>query len=176
MTLLRQLWNGIRWFAPIQRWTTAVTIAFFGGTLLWFIALGLGITNVALAPGEVVVAMYQAAQDGQPDEVRNYLTNDAQNQFDLLTADEEAALMGMLSHESTTTTLTALGVRNYGKNSVTGLIQDMSNGQSDLRIEVLKREGRHWRVEWPVGVADWFESVRRFDPYFELFNSVDDPT
>ncbi len=175
MTLLKRIWNGVRWFAPIQRWTTAVTIAFFGGTLLWFVALGLGLTNVALAPGEVVVAMYQAAQDGQPEEVRNYLSTDAKKQFDLLTAEEEAALMDMLSRGSTTISLQALGVRNYGKNAVTGLIQDMSNGQSDLRIEVLKREGRYWRVEWPVGVADWFESVRRFDPYFELFTPSTDP-
>jgi hypothetical protein len=175
VTPLKKLWLGIRWFAPIQRWTTAVTIAFFGGALLWFIALGLGLTNLALAPGEVVVVMYQAAQDGQPEEVRNYLTKDAKKQFDQLTADEEAALMDMLSHGSTTIALQALGLRNYGKNSVTGLIQDMSNGQSDLRVEVLAREGRHWRVEWPIGVADWFEAVRRFDPYYELFTPTTDP-
>jgi hypothetical protein len=172
MIRLKQVWAGIRWFAPIHRWTGAVTVAFIGVTLLWIMALGLGLTELAKAPGEVVNAMYQAAQDERPDEVRSYLTKDAKKQFDLLTPDEETALMGLLSAGSTTIALNPLGVRNYGKSAVTGLIQDMSDGQSDLRIEVLAREGRHWRVEWPVGVADWFESVRRFDPYYQLNTTI----
>jgi len=136
--------------------------------------LGLGLTNVAMAPSEVVVAMYQAAQDNDPAEVRRLLSDDAKEQFDLLSPTAEAELLDMLSNGGTTTVLTSLGVRNYGKHSVTGLIQEMTNGLSDLRVEVLVREGRFWRVEWPLGVADWFESVRRFDPYFELFNTTDD--
>jgi hypothetical protein len=164
MKPLKKLWSGIRWFAPIQRWTSAVTAAFITGSVFWTVAVGLGLTDVAKAPGDVVVEMYQAAQDGQPEEVRKYLTNEGKKQFDLLAPDEEAALLSMLSRGSTTILLTPLGVRNYGKSAVTGLMQDMDGSQTDLRIEVLEREGRFWRVEWPIGVADWYESVRRFDP------------
>lgn len=164
MKPLKQVWRCIRWFAPIQRWTSAVTVAFFAGTVFWTVAVGLGLTGIAKAPGDVVVAMYQAAQDGEPEEVRKYLTSEGKKQFDLLTPDEELALLGVLSRDSTTVLLTALGVRNYGKSAVTGLLQGMSDSQTDLRIEVLEREGRFWRIEWPIGVADWYESVRRFDP------------
>jgi hypothetical protein len=174
MPPLKKLWNGIRWFAPIHRWTAAITLAFIGGTLLWIMALGLGLTHVARAPGEVAVAMYQAAQDGQPSEVRKYLSDDAKEQFDLLRSDETTALLDLLSRESTTTVLSSLGVRNYGRSAVTGLIQEMSDGLSELRVEVLVREGRFWRVEWPIGDADWFESVRRFDPYYEFVNTTND--
>jgi hypothetical protein len=141
-----------------------VTVAFIAGTVFWTIAVGLGLTDIAKAPGDVVIAMYQAAQDSNPEEVRKYLTNEGKKQFDLLTSDEESALLSMLSRDSMTVLLSALGVRNYGRSAVTGLMQDMSNSQSDLRVEVLEREGRFWRVEWPIGVADWHDSVRRFDP------------
>jgi hypothetical protein len=172
---LKQLWSGIRWFAPIQRWTSAVTVVFIVGTVFWTVAVGMGLTDVAKAPGDVVVAMYQAAQDGQPEEVRRFLTDGGKKQFDLLAPSEQAALLSTLSRDSTTILLTALGVRNYGKNAVTGLMQDMSDGQSDLRIEVLINEGRFWRVEWPIGVADWYESVRRFDPRAVPRTPVQDP-
>jgi hypothetical protein len=170
MALLTKLWDGIRWLTPIHRWSAAVAIAMGGGTILWIIALTFGITDVAKAPGEVVEAMYQAAQDGQTLQVRKYLTDDAKIQFDLLTPDDKAALLDMLSNGHTTVELSPLGVRNYGKESVTGLIQDLSNGHSDLRIEILTREGRFWRVQWPIGVADWFEANRQFDPYFTVID------
>ena len=166
MSLLKKLCSGLRWFAPIHRWTAAVTIALAGGTFFGVVAVGLGLTDVARAPSEVVVAMYQAAQDGQPEVVRKFLSDDARERFDRLPPEDETALINLLSKDSTTVALTSIGVRNYGKNAVTGLIQDMSSGLSDLRVEVLAREGRYWRVEWPVGVAEFSESVQRFDPYY----------
>lgn len=171
MNLFLLLWNGIRWFVPIHRWTTAITLVLFAGTLFWVIGLGLGLTHTARAPGEVAVAMYQAAQDGNHNEVRKYLSANAKEQFDLLTPSEVSGLLNLLSRDSTTTVLSSLGVRNFGRSAVTGFIQEMSDGLSELRVEVLVREGRFWRVEWPIGVADWFESVRRFDPYYEMGNT-----
>ncbi len=171
MKLFNHLWNGFRWFAPIHRWTTAATLMFFAGTLLWVVALGFGLTNIARAPGEVVILMYQAAQDGQSREVRKYLSDDAKEHFDRLSPDAESALLNQLSRDSSTKLLTALGVRNYGRNAVTGLIQEMTSGQSDLRIEILVRQGRFWRVEWPIGVASWVESVKRFDPDYQPISS-----
>jgi hypothetical protein len=166
MNVPRKAFDGILWLTPIHRWTTVVTIAFVAGAFLWVLLVSTGLTDIAKSPNDVVLEVYRAAQDGRAEEVRNYLAEDAKAAFDNLPAEERNALLARLSQGHTTSQVEVLGVRNYGSHAVVGISQDYGVNGSAVRVEVAKKEGRYWRLEWPLGEAKWEESNRRFDPYY----------
>jgi len=162
----QRLVDGIRWLAPVHRWTTAVTVLFFAGLLAWLIAIGLGLTSARQAPGEVVLAAYEAAQERRADDFGELLDRRGRAEFARLSPTEIEALFDRLTFDGTTTTFTFLGLRNYGKSAVAGVLQETTTREAHVRVEVLLQEGRFWRIEWPIGEAEWVESVLRFDPYY----------
>lgn len=164
MMYVGQVIKGLRWISEIQRWTTAVAIGLGLVTVGWVIALLFGLTAVTLAPGEVIIAFYDAVQERRFDEATEFLSNAAREELAALSTEEYDALMVELTHDFTSTELNFIGVQNFGKYAVAGVLQDLPPHTVDLRVEVLVKEGRHWRIEWPLGVANWFESVERFDP------------
>ncbi len=164
MMYVGRLVDGVRWISAIHRWTTAVAIGLGLLTVGWIAAVLLGITAVSLSPGEVIIAFYEAVQERRFDEATEFLSDAARVELAALSPEEHDTLMRELTHDFTSTELDFLGVQNFGQHAVAGVLQDVEAGSFDLRVEVLVKEGRHWRIEWPLGVADWFDSVARFDP------------
>jgi hypothetical protein len=163
---VRKVINGIMWLTPIHRWTSAVTIAFLAGTALWAIAVGLGLTTVSLGPSEAMLAAYEAAQERRVDDFGDYLDKTGRVAFAQFSPEETEALFDRLTYDGTTTMFSVLGLRNYGKSAVAGILQETTEPAAYVRVEVLHREGRFWRIEWPIGESKWVESVKRFDPYY----------
>jgi hypothetical protein len=166
MRVVRKVIDAILWIRPIHRWTTVFTIAFFGGALLWLIAVAAGLTDVASSPNEVVIRLYEAAQESRADDLRETLSSAAKTEFDRLSPADAQALMDRLSNDHLAGNYESLGIRNYGTHAVVGITMDSPAQYSHLRVEVLVREGGRWRVEWPVGEAQWAEANRRFDPNY----------
>ena len=172
MTLARKFFAGVTWFVPIHRWTTAVTVLFAAGTLVWIVAIATGLTNVAKSPQDVVIDVYRAAQQRNGDDVRGFLAESARAEYDALTPEQVEALMARLSNGFTTTELEFLGVRNYGSHAVVGVMQDFIDDFSTLRVEILVKESNRWRLEWPLGEIHWAEANQRFDPYYRPAASI----
>jgi len=166
MTMVRRIIDGVLWVRPIHRWTTVVTIAFFAGALLWMLAVAFGWADIAKSPNDIVLDLYRAAQERRVEDLRAVLSEPAKSELDRMPQEEVDALMARLSNEHTTTVVEFLGVKNYGSHAVVGITQGFSDGLTRLRVEVLAKEGGRWRVEWPVGEAQWAESNLRFDPYY----------
>lgn len=166
MTYIRRMVGWITWFAPIHRWTTAVTVVFFAGALVSIFAVVFGFTEVAKAPQDVVIETYSAAQQRNVDEVRRFLAEPAKVSFDAMPQEEIDELLSRLTNGFTTSNLEFLGVRNYGSHAVVGIMQDFTHDFTTLRVEVLVRENGRWRIEWPLGEAEWAEANLRFDPYY----------
>lgn len=166
MAYLHRLIDGIKWLAPIHRWTAAVAIAFFAVTAIWAIAVGLGLTEIRKAPSEVIVAAYEAAQEGRVDDFADLLDRRGQDEFALFSPEEINALFSRLTYGGTTTEFSFLGLRNYGKSAVAGLLQETTEPAAYVRVEVLFKEGRFWKIEWPLGESEWVESILRFDPHY----------
>ena len=164
MMYVGQLLKGLRWISEVQRWTVAVAGGLAILTIGWVIAVFLGITTISQSPGEVVIAFYDAVQERRFDDAMEYLSEAAKTELAALSISEYDELMGELSHNFESTELDYLGVQNFGKTAVTGVLQDVPPDEYDLRVEVLVKEGRYWRIEWPLGVADWFESIEQYDP------------
>ena len=163
---MQRLIDGIKWLAPIHRWTSVVTIAFFSLTVAYVIAIGLGITTVRQAPGEALVAIYEAAQDRRLDDFQELLDYNGKAEFAKLTPAEAEAVLSELTNDFTTINVSFLGIKNYGHNAVAGVLRELDVGYATTSVEVLVKEGRFWHVEWPLGVARWNPSNKRFDPYF----------
>ncbi|MDA1190013.1 MAG: hypothetical protein O2854_10135 [Chloroflexi bacterium] len=164
MKYLERLMNGVRWITPIERWTAGVAVGLGVLTVGWIIAVLFGLTSISLSPGEVVIAFYDAVQERRFDDATEFLSDAAKTELAALSVDEYDTLMRDLTHDFTSSELDFLGVQNFGRNAVAGVLQDMQPDTVELRVEVLVKEGRHWRIEWPLGVANWTESVDRFDP------------
>ena len=164
MSYVGRVVDGVRWISAIHRWTTAVAIGLGLLTVGWVIAVLFGVTAISVSPGEVIIAFYDAVQERRFDDATEFLSDAAKAELAMLPPDEFDALMRELTHDFTSSELEFLGVQDFGRNAVAGVLQDMPDGTVDLRVEVLVKEGRHWRIEWPLGVANWTESVERFDP------------
>jgi hypothetical protein len=176
LTISQQIIAGIKWITPIHRWTSVVTIAFFAGTALWAIAVGLGLTTIRQGPSEALMAAYVAAQERNVDDFRDYLDEPGRAAFAQFSPEEVEALFDRLSYDGTTTTFSVLGLRNYGKFAVAGILQETSEPAAHVRVEVLHHEGRFWKMEWPIGESQWVESVERFDPYYIAPAALRTPT
>jgi hypothetical protein len=163
MMYVWRLVDGLRWISQVQRWTSTVLVGLGLLTVGWVLAVLFGITTISRSPGEVIIAFYDAVQERRFDEATEFLSNAAQAELAALSPEEYDALMRDLTHNFTSTELEFLGVQNFGKVAVSGVLQDQPPHTYDLRVEVLVKEGRHWRIEWPLGVANWLESVQRFD-------------
>ena len=164
MRYARRLVDGVRWISAIQRWTTAVALALGVGTVGWVLAVLLGITSVSHAPGQVVILFYEAVQERRFDDATEHLSVDAKAKLAALAPDDYDTLMRELSHDFTSSDLEPLGVQNFGQVAVAGVLQDQPPDRFDLRVEILVKEGRYWRIEWPLGNANWMEAIDRFDP------------
>lgn len=168
MIVLRKLAAGIAWFAPIQRWTAAVTILFLVIAIGWGVLAVTGISDFNRPPQHTAVAAYQAAQAHDATKLRGLLDKSAQAEFDALSSDQVSALLSRMSHNYTTTSVDYLGVRRYGSYAVVGMTQDFTKDFSTLRVEILVKEGIHWRLEWPLAQLTWTQANLRFDPNFTL--------
>jgi hypothetical protein len=164
MAYLSWLMAVVRWISPVQRWTTAVAAGLGLLTTGWVIAVLFGVTTVSVSPGEVIIEFYDAIQERRFEDATEFLSDAARAELAALSPSEFDKLMSELSHDFTSTELDFLGVQNFGRNAVAGVLQDIPGGTLELRVEVLVKEGRHWRIEWPLGVANWMESVERLDP------------
>ena len=163
MNVFRFIFDGLRWLSAIQRWTAAVTIVLALATFGWIVLIVFGLSSVARSPSEVVINFYQSAQDGDFSEAKNMLTTDARVIVNGMTENEWAQILGDLTQGHTIDELIYLGQRNYGKQAIVGVLQDSVDGEAKTRVELLLKQGRHWRIEWPPGTRRFQETVDKVE-------------
>jgi hypothetical protein len=173
VTILHRALDSLRWLAPVQHWTLAVTALFFVSTVLWIILVLSGATTIAKSPNEVVISFYEAAQAGEYDAAYDFLSDGAQLEVDRLPEGGWVELLDGLTRGRSAVGFQWLGIRNFGDNAVVGGMQDFADEDFELRVELMVRQGSRWRIEWPIATRQWTETVELFEPQFGRRASTD---
>ena len=166
MTALRLLKDGLLWLRPIPNWTLAVTVLLVAMAAGWAILVTFGVTTVAKAPGEVAIAFYQDAHDGEYEKAKRWLSEDAKLEAAKLLSSQWIEMLDGFSHDRTMADSMLLGIRNYGSHAVVGILHDFDDRDFDLRVDLLVKEGIRWRLEWPIGTRKFQATVDMFEPTF----------
>ncbi len=165
MTLSR-LWNGLRWAAQIEVWTTAIALGLAAVLVIQLISIPFGGSSIVLSPRGTVEALYQAAQDGDYERAYSLLDEQGRGEVAAMGASTWRAMADELSQDRTISGMTYGSQRNYGRNVVLGMLIDYEDGTLRPATEELVREGREWRVMWPPGSRSFAETVRKYEPWF----------
>ena len=147
------------WLRPIHHWTLAVAVAIGGLALLFAIGVSLDLASVRGPPGWVLTDFYMTAQRREYDAARDFLSADAKEEAAALAIGEWEALLDGFTKGSTLTAVTVAGVRNFGTRAVAGAVLDFAGSDSNTRTELLVKEGRRWRLEWPIGSRSFQATV-----------------
>ncbi|MEE8518279.1 MAG: hypothetical protein V3S98_04050 [Dehalococcoidia bacterium] len=155
--------ESLLWLRPIPHWTLAVTVAVGALTLVLAIGVLLDVTSVRRPPGGVLAEFYMTAQARDYEAARDFLSRDAKAEAAALTPREWEALLDGFTNGATLSEVTVVGVRNFGSHSVAGAVLDFTDTDSKTRVELLVKEGRRWRLEWPIGTRGFQETVKQFE-------------
>ena len=155
-----------RWLSAVEHWTAVVLAVVVVAAVGFGVGALLGITPVAKSPRSVVLAFYEAAQRADYAAAREYLSDDARAVVDGLGAGQWEAVVGELTRRGTITETEFLGLKNYGRNAVAGVLVVYDGVEITVRVDELARSGSRWGIEWPIGTRPWLETVRKYEPLY----------
>ena len=168
MSAAGRIRSAIRWLAAVEHWTAVVLAVLVVAAAGFGIGALLGITPFAKSPRAVVLGFYEAAQRADYAAAREYLSDEARTVVDGLGAGGWEAVVGELTRAGTVTETEFLGLKNYGRNAVAGVLVVFDGVETAVRVDELVRSGARWGIEWPIGTRPWVETVRKYEPSYGL--------
>lgn len=151
------------WLRPVHHWTLIAAIVVVAFALVMAIGVVLDLMSVRRSPGAVFNDVYITAQAQKYQAAKDFLSRDAKAEVASFTMLEWHALLDGFTNEMTLRKVTVAGVRNFGSQAVVGGFLDFSDGRSKTLVDLMVKEGRHWRIEWPIGERGFQTTVDRLD-------------
>ena len=161
-----RIWAGVRWFAQVQVWTTAVTLALVATLAVQLAAIPFGGASIALSPRGTVEAFYQSAQDGDYERALSLLDEPGRREATAMGADAWREMLDEITQGRTMTEIVYGSQRNFGRNVVIGVLLEYEDRTLRGVTEELVRENRHWRMMWPPASRKFKETMRIYDPWY----------